>query len=167
MPMTNLYTAFKSAPSARQADRPLAMLAENARYVHGRSDERAGGRAAEAARVAGRLAAGGWAAWLAASSAGAHRRGPLPAAPFTPHPAAAHPAVTHRGSRAPRAGRAVVSRLVCRSPVKVTATGPERRASSGSAARAWPYKHAANLPTISTKCMRTNVIRPVSATLSV
>jgi hypothetical protein len=45
---------------------------------------------ARAPGVMGTLAAGGGAAWPAASSAVAHRRGPLPHRAAAPHPAAAH-----------------------------------------------------------------------------
>ena len=59
----------------------MADLAEDVRDVHGESANEQGVMRL-AATGDGTLAAGGGAAWPASSSAVAHRRGPLPAAPM-------------------------------------------------------------------------------------
>jgi len=65
--------------------------------MHGGALNEPGDCRTAAAGVAGSLAVGGGAAWPAAFSARAHRRGPLPTAPLPRTRRAARPAVTHRG----------------------------------------------------------------------
>jgi hypothetical protein len=111
------------------------MLAACARYARG-GVERAGECRAEAARS-------GWgdspqvagAAWPAASSAEAHRRGLLLAAPMPRPRRAAHPAVTHRTCAATgELAGPVVMRQVYQSPgERITGTRPPCRALSGLA----------------------------------
>jgi hypothetical protein len=62
------------------------------------------------AGVAGSLAVSGGAAWPAASSAAAHRRGPLPAPPLPPgtRHRPGHPPLRTQGDRACTSGRAVL-----------------------------------------------------------
>jgi hypothetical protein len=107
----NFLYVLKGAPSARQADRPEPVSRRMRRPSTESVDERHS--VPWRPRVMGTLAAGGRAAWPAASSAIAHRRGPLPAAPMPRTPPQHAPAVTHRGSCAPRAGRAGSSRARC------------------------------------------------------
>jgi hypothetical protein len=85
----------------------------------------------------GTLAAGGGAAWPAASCAAAHRRGPLPAAPLSRTPAvtrreaprsASWPGGRHRARCTDR--RAKGHSSPCERP---QLAGPERRALSGAA----------------------------------
>jgi len=89
---------FKGAPSGRQAHRPWGMFAEDARDVHGEAVN----EPRECRAVSGqgdRESRRKWrAAWPAASSAGAHRRGPgCPPRRYAAPDHSAHPAVTYRG----------------------------------------------------------------------
>jgi hypothetical protein len=110
----------------------LADLVKDARDEHGER-ERAGQCRAVAAGDVGTPAVGGGAAWPASSRAIAHRRGPLPVAPMprtppqhTPHRNA--PWVMRSASWPGRSSRARCANR----QAKVTGTGPERRALSGS-----------------------------------
>ena len=118
---------------AGDAEPAQAETREDVRDEHGER-ERAGWCHAVAARMLGTLAAGAG-SLAASSSAIAHRRGPLPAAPIPRTRRSTHPAVTHRGSRpAPSwPGRSVLRRVRQSPSEKPQLNGPERRALSGSA----------------------------------
>ena len=100
-----------------------------------RSVERAGGVPRRSGQGGGESRRRWRAAWPAASSAEAHRRGPLPAAPLPAPRRSTHPVVTRRGPARSASWPGWSSlRQVCRSPgERSQAPGPERRALSGSA----------------------------------
>jgi hypothetical protein len=93
-----LGVALKGTPSARQAVRPGRTLAMSAGSTRG-CVERSGERRAVSGRGDGSLTVDGRAAWPAASSASAHRRGPLPAPPLPRTCRARPPAVARAGRR--------------------------------------------------------------------
>ena len=101
---------FKGTPSARQADQPWP-CSRRIRATCTEKRERAEGARSVSDRGSGASRRRWRAAWPAASSAGAHRRGPLPA---TPLPRTSPQATPRRYAplvtRAARAGRAVALR---------------------------------------------------------